>query len=193
VAVADDGATLAALDQNGVVSLWHSGQVSGPESDDRPPTAGLDVPGARLHSNLAWALATSPDPSFRKHERAAALAALAVELGPRDGINWRVLGVARYRLGQWKEAALALERGMELCAGGDPIDWIFFAMALHQGGEFIRARRWFDRVVDQMDANRLRADRRNRPDHEDLTGFRAEAARLLGAPSGPKRPGQATR
>jgi tetratricopeptide (TPR) repeat protein len=132
----------------------------------------LDPGNAPAHNDLAWALATCPEAKLRDPQRAVALARKAVELQPEAGFMWNTLGVARYRAGDWKAAAAALERSMELRNGGDGNDWFFLAMARWQLGEMDRAREWYGRAVQWMD--------KNQPNDEELRRFRAEARDLLG-------------
>jgi eukaryotic-like serine/threonine-protein kinase len=120
---------------------------------------------------LAWLLATSANPKNRDGKRAVELAKKAVELAPEQGICWNTLGVAQYRTENWKDAAAALEKSMELRKGGDSHDWFFLAVAHWKLGHKDEAREWYDRAVAWMDTNE--------PKNEELRRFRAEAADLL--------------
>jgi hypothetical protein len=71
---------------------------------------------------------------------------------------------------------------MELRDGGDAFDWFFVAMAHWKLGKQEEARRWFDKAVEWTHANR--------PNHEELRRFRAEAAELLGVTDQSKSPQQ---
>jgi serine/threonine protein kinase/tetratricopeptide (TPR) repeat protein len=130
-------------------------------------------------NDVAWFLATSPDPHFRDSIRAVPLARKAVAREPEEGNNWNTLGVALYRTGAWDEAIEALTKSTELTRGDYPpaSDWLFLAMAHWQKGDRAVARAWYDKAVAWLD--------RNRPD-EELTRFRAEAEALLrpGNPDG---------
>ncbi len=117
-------------------------------------------------------LANCPDVKLRDPKRAVELAMNAVELAPRSGWSWHVLGWARYRNGAWKESIAALEKSIEVRNdGGDSWHWFFLAMARWQLGEKGKAREWYDRAVEWMD--------KYQPKHEELRRFRAEAAELL--------------
>src|SRR5262249_27205387 len=84
---------------------------------------------AYYSNNLAWFLATCPDPRFRDSGRAVELAKKTVETDAKNAGFWNTLGVAHYRDGDWKAAVAALEKGMSLRNGGDGTDWYFLAMA----------------------------------------------------------------
>jgi hypothetical protein len=122
-------------------------------------------------NNLAWSMATTPDPDGIDGRHAAALAAKATELMPGEGNIWNTLGVAHYRAGDANAARSALQQSMDLRDGGDSFDWFFLAM-IHQDAEQPEtARRWYDRAVTWMKAYR--------PGDVELLRFRAEAATSL--------------
>jgi tetratricopeptide (TPR) repeat protein len=124
-------------------------------------------------NNLAWVLVTCTDPKLRDPVGAVELSSKAVELGPKEGTNWNTLGVARYRNAEWKAARDALTKSMELLSGqSDSFNTFFLAMAHWQLGDKPQARIWYDKAVQWME--------KNQPKDEELIGFRAEAAALLG-------------
>jgi len=84
---------------------------------------------------------------------------------------WNTLGVAHYRVGDWKESARALDRSVKFPGGGTGADFFFLAMAHWQLGEKDKAREWYDRAVLWME--------KNQPKNEELRCFREEAAELL--------------
>jgi tetratricopeptide (TPR) repeat protein len=134
---------------------------------------------ARLHNELAWLLATCPDPKFRHPGQAVKQAQEAVELAPKDGLVWNTLGVAHYRAGDWKAAIMTLEESMGLRSGRlESSNTFFLAMTHCQLGNKEEARKWYDRAVRWMD--------KNQPDNEELRRFRAEASALLGIKDQPK-------
>src|SRR5262249_26338098 len=108
------------------------------ESNPKSPAA---------HNDLAWLLATCPEPTVRDPGRAVALAGRAVELVPSTGAYRTTLGVARYRAGDWEGAVAALEKSMELRQGGDAYDWLFLAMAHRRLDDAGQARKWYDRAT----------------------------------------------
>jgi serine/threonine protein kinase/tetratricopeptide (TPR) repeat protein len=132
----------------------------------------LDPKNAVVHTNLAWILATCPDPKFRDGARAAKHAKIAVEVSPKVINVWSNLGVAQYRAGQWKEARAALEKADHLANRGDYFHRFFLAMAQWQLGNKEEARKSYDQAVQWMDKNLAQ--------NEELRRFRAEAEELLG-------------
>ena len=133
---------------------------------------GLEHPDTlRNMMRLAWFLATCPDPKFRDPKRAVELAQKAVELEPKNADYWQTLGVARYRVADWRGAIVALGKVKELGSPGDSMEWFPLAMAHWQLGEKEEARKWYDRAVSWMD--------KNQPKDEELRRFRTEAAELL--------------
>jgi tetratricopeptide (TPR) repeat protein len=123
-------------------------------------------------NQIAWLLATTPEPQHRDPPRAVELAKKAVDLVPHNGSIHNTLGVAQYRAGDCNAAIDALAKSMELRSGGDAADWFFLAMAHWQLDQKDEARMWFNKSVAWMD--------KNQPKNEELLRFRAEAAELLG-------------
>jgi eukaryotic-like serine/threonine-protein kinase len=136
-------------------------------------------------NDLAWGLATDPDPKVREFFAAVAvkLAKKAVELTLKEGFIWNTLGVAYYRAGDWKAAVVALNKSIELRKGGDNgflaafgnpprFDWYVLAMAQWQLGKMDEAREWYEKAVQWME--------KSQPQNDELKRFRAEAAELLG-------------
>jgi len=128
------------------------------------------------YNNLAWLLATCPDPKFRDASRTVELAKKAVELAPNEVYLWNTLGAAHYRAGDWLAAKTALEKSMELRSGGDSFDWFFLAMVYWQLDNQQEARNWRDKAVAWMDSNAN--------DNEELRRFRTEAEQLFEKESG---------
>jgi eukaryotic-like serine/threonine-protein kinase len=127
---------------------------------------------ANACNNVAWFLATDPDPRLRNHPRALDLAQRAVASAPDTAMFWNTLGVAYYRAGEWTKAMAALEKSLAFQAGHEGFDWIFLAMAHQQLGEKDKARARYDKAVVWIE--------KNRPQDEELRRFREEAAELLG-------------
>jgi serine/threonine protein kinase/tetratricopeptide (TPR) repeat protein len=120
---------------------------------------------------LAWLLATTDDPDWRLERRALELSKEAVKLAPNDGDFWNTLGMAYYRVGNWKEALAALETAMALSGGGDGLDWLILAMVQWHLGNKEEARRRYDQAIPWLEENGT--DRTFRR-------LQAEAAELLG-------------
>jgi serine/threonine protein kinase/Flp pilus assembly protein TadD len=128
---------------------------------------------ASVHNELAWLLATWPDAKFRDPGRAVALSRKAVELAPENGGFWNTLGVASYRVGDWKTAIAALNKAEELVPGKIQAWNLFFLVMAHwQLGEKELARKEYERAVKWMEEKK--------PRDEELRRFRAEAEELLG-------------
>jgi serine/threonine protein kinase/Tfp pilus assembly protein PilF len=129
-------------------------------------------PHVEARNNLAWFLATCPDKRFRNPKQALTLARGVVEQAPQVGLAWNTLGVAYYRMGDWKASVAALQKSMELRKGGDGHDWFFLAMAQWQLGDKDQGVAMYNRAVSWM-------TKANRADDE-LLRFREEAEELLG-------------
>jgi serine/threonine protein kinase len=122
-------------------------------------------------NELAWMLATSPDPKLRDPRRALELAKKAVDLAPEKGDFRNTLGAAYYRAGDWECAVRELAKSTELRKGGDSTDWFLLAMAHWRLGNKSEGRACYDRAVQWME--------KNKPQDQELHRFRVEAAALL--------------
>jgi tetratricopeptide (TPR) repeat protein len=91
-----------------------------------------------LLNNLAWLLATNPDPNVRDGTQAVKLASRAAELtGQRDPGALDTLAAAYAEAGQFKEAVAAAERGLKLAeAAGDKglVDQLQARLELYRAG-----------------------------------------------------------
>jgi WD40 repeat protein len=136
-------------------------------------------------NDLAWFLVTCKDQSLRDAGRAMQLAQRAIEMRipeptpPRDTRErqafmnyWNTLGVARYRAGKWRGAVEAIDRSRSAPGGDNAYNHFFLAMAHCQLGAKDQARRWYEQAMRWMD--------QHKPQDEELSRFRAEAAALLG-------------
>jgi serine/threonine protein kinase/Flp pilus assembly protein TadD len=127
---------------------------------------------AAVHNEWAWMLATWPDVKFRDPPRAVALARKAVELAPEKPNFLNTLGVAEYRVGNWKEAIAALEKSEQLAPGKYfAFNAFFLAMAHCQLGYKEHARKEFEQAVKWME--------KKDPKNDELLRFRDEAKALL--------------
>jgi eukaryotic-like serine/threonine-protein kinase len=127
---------------------------------------------SRACDNLAWLLASPAEAPVCNTTRAVELAERAVAHAATDGVYWKTLGLARYRAGEWKAAAKALEESARLRSGGDASLWLLLAMARWQLGDHTQAKQYYDRSDEWIN----KYARQNR----ELSRFRAEAARLTG-------------
>jgi WD40 repeat protein/Flp pilus assembly protein TadD len=144
-----------------------------------PEDAGWQDMLGEARNNLAWQLATRPDPNVRDAGQAVELAKAAVSNQPANAAFQNTLGVAHYRAGRWKDAAAALDEAVALKKGGDATDWFFLSMAHWQLGERDRARKDYARAAEWTD--------KNKPNDDELRRFRTEAARLLGIKDPPPK------
>ncbi len=131
----------------------------------------LDDP--TLENNLAWLLVTLSGPFLPGDQQLAVeLAGKAVKARPQEGVFVNTLGVALYRAGDWTGTIGTLEKSVTLSPGWMAFDGFFLAMAHWQLSHKDEASMWYGKALGWME--------KNRPDDEELRGFRAEAASLLG-------------
>jgi Tfp pilus assembly protein PilF len=125
-----------------------------------------------LQNRLAWAYVTGPPP-LRNPAKALTHARSAVRLAPEIGTHHNTLGVALYRLGQYREALTEFETSLASRQDA-PFDRFFLAMCHVHLGDTGRARVDFER------ARRLQAEARlSAQNTEDLQAIRREAEALL--------------
>jgi len=123
-------------------------------------------------NNLAWALATSDDPQTLDPTNAVRFARKAAALIPiSDHLN--TLGVARYRVGDFKQAIAALEKSMQSGDRNDACNLFFLAMAHYRLGETDAGRDCYTKGIQWM--------AQNDPDSQELLQYRNEASVVLGA------------
>ena len=132
----------------------------------------LDPERAEALNTVAWFQARFPDDASFKPEQALISAQKAVALEPSNWLYLNTLGVAAFRVGDWKTAEKSLRESIGF-NGGRAEDWFFLAMTRWRQGECQEARRWFDQAVSWVS--------RNKSSYE-LRRFHAEAAALLGLP-----------
>ena len=126
-------------------------------------------------NNVAWILATSPEPKLRDTGLSLRLAKRAVLVVPNEHSYWNTLGVAQYRAGQWSAAIATLSWSMQIANGQlESFDTFFLAMAHWQLAEKEEARRWYAQAVGWME--------QHLPNDDELRRFRVEAVALLALP-----------
>jgi tetratricopeptide (TPR) repeat protein/serine/threonine protein kinase len=123
-----------------------------------------------VHARLAWYLATAADLTSRDPKAALVHARKAVELAPKNSDNWSKLGVALLRSGDFKDAALTLEKAEQMW-NGDHQHRFFLAMAYWHLGASDKARQAYDQAALWMD--------KNQPNNDELRRYRVEAEQLL--------------
>jgi tetratricopeptide (TPR) repeat protein len=116
------------------------------------------------------------------YRRALRQAEAVCRLFPQEGFFLTTLGVAQYRVGQWKEALETLTRADRInrvqSRGSLPADLAFLAMAQHQLGQKEQAQATLARLRDAM-KNPTWAK------NADAQGFLREAEACLSEPPGP--------
>lgn len=126
----------------------------------------------------AWVIARMPDGDLADYARAVELARAAVASEPDNPWFLNTLGVALYRLGEYREAVEVLERAaarnQEVQGYHPATDWLFLAMASWQLGEWEQAREWLARSRAALQD----------VDDAELAGFLAEAEGLIREPGG---------
>jgi hypothetical protein len=132
------------------------------------------------HNNLAWLLATGPQP-LRNPTEALEHARHAVRLAPGEQVSLNTLGVALYRAGKFAEAITTLQKSVAAGKGQfDAFDLFFLAMAHQRPGHRAEARECFYRAVRWM------GEQKTLPAQyaKELAEFRAEAEAAMSGPPG---------
>jgi tetratricopeptide (TPR) repeat protein len=128
-------------------------------------------PGQGLPHEFPGFLVTCPDPKWWRAKRARELASEATKRDPEWVHHWIALGIAQYRLGDYRSAINALEKAMSLRPEGHGEDHLFLAMAHWQHRDERQAREWYDKAVAWMNKSGVK--------NQNLLRFRAEAEELL--------------
>ncbi len=123
-------------------------------------------------NRFAWLLTTCPDRQVALPTEAVELAEQALRRKPNESRFQNTLGVALYRAGQLGPAITALDKSMQLSAGGSAYDWFFLAMAHHRSGAQEQGRAWYEKGLVAM--------KNMRPEHFEIVDFEAEARQVLG-------------
>jgi tetratricopeptide (TPR) repeat protein len=132
----------------------------------------LNPQSALFNNDLAWLLVTAPDRTIHDPAQAVALARRALEIQPKAANVWNTLGVAQYRVGDYRAAIESLKKSEELAPGTDyGANAFFVAMAHWQLGDKDTAHEWYSQAAEWTD--------KNQPQNEELRRFREEAIELL--------------
>jgi WD40 repeat protein len=126
-----------------------------------------------MNNELAYLLALCPDPKLRDPQRAVELARKAVNAAPNTWSYWSTLGIAYHFAGDDAAAVKALTRSLELRKSAEAVVYFPLAAAHQKLGHKEEARKWYDRGVAWMAANK-------HPYVAELTILRADAEALLG-------------
>lgn len=131
---------------------------------------------AAMCNSLAWLYSTGPA-ELRNAAEAVTLAERALRLDPA---NWNIqntLGVAKYRMGRFKEAIASLEKSLKGGAGqADAFDLYFLALCHQRLGNSAKARECFDRARAW---HAQRCSQLPEIQAEELDRFQLEADELL--------------
>jgi WD40 repeat protein len=107
-----------------------------------------------LLNNTSWLIAVKPERKPEEYARAVRYAEAACRLAPQEATFVNTLGVARYRAGQYQQAASDLGRSLKLNAerfgGSLPADLAFLAMTRHRLGQNDEARETLGRLREVM-------------------------------------------
>ena len=137
-----------------------------------PDSSRYHQPLAKVYNDLAWFLATCPDPKLRDPQHAVELAQMAVRRTPLAPGCWSTLGISLYRTGKWAPCIEALRKSQTLASNESGTDWLFLAMAFRQLGQQEAARQMVDQYVQWERQNEV---------SEQVASFRREAVTLLGS------------
>jgi hypothetical protein len=187
VAFSPDGRTLASGAVDGTVRLWRASRdpvANALKTANAADEAFQSSQLARAWYNFARVHATAADPAQRDPARVLEFASKAIELDPKLGRPWTMLGIAQYRVGKFNEALTSLNKAVAL-RGNDADGLEFFVLALTHWrlGEPNEARKWHDRAVAWLNANR--SNDNYIEFREELSRLEAEAQEVIGKPSGP--------
>ena len=94
--------------------LYAAGRVVEAEQEYRRAIGLAEKLTPDTQNDLAWALAANPNRGLPDLQVALQLAKNAVAVEPQNGGYWNTLGVAHYRVGDWKDAIAELEKSIEL-------------------------------------------------------------------------------
>jgi tetratricopeptide (TPR) repeat protein len=123
-------------------------------------------------NDLAWLLATRPDPEPGDLQEGVELARAVAEAEPGDPAYWNTLALALCRLGDDDAALAAARRSMELDAAWNGYDLAVLALSLARTGRRDEAGRWLAEAVAWRD--------QRRSTESSLQALIAEAGGLLG-------------
>jgi tetratricopeptide (TPR) repeat protein len=138
-----------------------------------------------IYYQLAVAFAAGPIADFREPRRAIRAAEQGVEKHPRAAALWKILGLARYRAGDWYGAIEAVEKDFELRgSSGYAYEHTILAAAYTRKGEMDKAREWFAKLPPKFEPGKM-AD--TPPDlYEEVTALLETKPAEKGTPHGPE-------
>lgn len=86
-------------------------------------------------ASLAWFLATCPAAEFQQFEWATELTETALAHDSTDATHWSLLGLVRYRAGDFSRAAKSATKAIELCDGSERFDFLVLGLSQARLGE----------------------------------------------------------
>jgi serine/threonine protein kinase/WD40 repeat protein len=155
---------------------WRLNQVDAARADLHQ-ALDLDPDNAEVCNNLAWFYVTAPE-NQRDPHKALPLAKKAVDQPAAKWTYLNTLGVVYYRLGQYENAVVTLERSQRQSHGeAAAFDLFFLAMAHARLGDSSQAKNCFDQAIKWIEEHESSLS----PEwKEELNRFRAEAEALVG-------------
>jgi WD40 repeat protein len=109
---------------------------------------------ANFHFNASMSVATRPDATQAEYEAGLRLAESAARLLPNDNSHLNMVGMAKYRVGDYRSAVEILTKTdavyVKFHEGGVPFNLAYLAMAYHRLGEHDQALRTLDRLDRMM-------------------------------------------
>ncbi|MHC4338903.1 MAG: protein kinase domain-containing protein [Planctomycetota bacterium] len=132
----------------------------------------LDPEYAHCMETLAWIYTNCPQANLRNPAKAVEIAQRlgTIKSYPAADAS-QILGIAKYRMRDYRGATAELGRSVQLRGGGDAWDWYFLAMANWQTGNQKFARRWL--------AKASAWSQENDPKDPRLHQFREEAEAMV--------------
>jgi eukaryotic-like serine/threonine-protein kinase len=119
------------------------------------------VDATRLN-NASWSVVRLPDSEAAAYRVALRQAEAACGARPESGVFLNTLGIAQYRVGQYREAAATLTHADELNSvanhGSNPADLAFLSVALYRRGQAENARATLSRLREAMKETRWAND-----------------------------------
>lgn len=132
-------------------------------ADEFPDTPDSHQQLSITRNEMAMFLATCPNLALRDPELAVELASLAVESDSEDEYFESTLGIARYRSGDWQQAVESMAKSREMGLEVEPLDDLYYAMALWQVGRNQESVDLYESVVTLASANDPEANERDEP------------------------------
>jgi hypothetical protein len=171
------------LREHVVAALRHNPELSDADREFAVLVAQTHDEDAEALNVAAWKVVKMREPTKDTYALALRWAEAAVHAAPGDGSILNTLGVAQYRVGQYKEALSTLTKSEKRNTTPDgplPPDLAFQAMAQHQLGKKAEAKATLSRLREAMKQPGWAND-------AEAQGFLREADELIeGKPAGKK-------